>query len=287
MQKLLFLGGSGFLGQHLIRHFSDGYRTFAVPRSAQGVSKLQAASNTIEIVTAEEAAEIRFDRIFNLIVDYGRGGAPLARVMQSNLVHPLQMLEVIEAEAVINVSTALPPIYSYYALSKKLLEQSLVHLEEKKRRSFFNIHLHNMYGPGGEVSELIGFAGSKLLTDQPVEVSECANSRDFIFVDDVVSALSTISKNTDRLSTDAPIEIGSGQATRLRDLVLMLKNLTGSTSDLCFGARPGNAFEPDVLVANIGALSQLGWAPRHSLREGLQVTLDALATKRRKAAQPN
>jgi nucleoside-diphosphate-sugar epimerase len=244
------------------------------------------ASSSIEIVSAEEAARIRFDCIFNLVVDYGRGGAPLARLIQPNLIYPLELLETIEADVVLNVSTALPQNYSNYALSKKLLEQSLAFLEKREKRPFLNIHLHNMYGPGAEVTEFIGFVVTKMLAHRVVEVSHCRNSRDFVFVDDVVSALIQISANADRFLPGSPVEIGTGTPTCLRELVSVVQELTGSRSEIRFGARPSNDFEPDILVANTYPLRSVGWAPRHSLRQGLAATIKGLASRPRQVAEP-
>ncbi len=284
MKKILFLGGSGFLGRQLIRSLSGEVQAYAIARSLQGEGRIKGVSSSIEVVSAQEAARIRFDRIFNLVVDYGRGGAPVAQLIQPNLVYPLQLLETIEAEVVLNVSTALPQNYSNYALTKKLLEHSLDYLERRSGRPFVNIHLHNMYGPGAEVSEFIGFVVLRMLAGQPVEVSDCRNSRDFVFVDDVVSALSLLCANTDDLPLTSPVEIGTGESTCLRDLLFMIRELTGSASEIRFGAKPGNAFEPDRLVADTAALRRFGWAPRYPLREGLQATIAALTSPRRQLA---
>jgi nucleoside-diphosphate-sugar epimerase len=286
MKKVLFLGGSGFLGQHLIRSFSPDVKTFAIARSLQSVDRVKNASSSIEIVSADEAARIRFDRIFNLVVDYGRGGASLSQLIQPNLIYPLKLLETIEADVVLNVSTALPQNYSNYALSKKLLEQSLQFLQKRKGRPFLNVHLHNMYGPGAEVTEFVGFIVTKMLADQVVDVSECRNSRDFVFVDDVVSALSHISANPQSFLPNSAVEIGTGKPTCLRELVSMVQELTGSRSEIRFGAKPSNQFEPEILVANTHPLEAVGWAPRHPLRQGLEATIKGLASRPQQVAEP-
>lgn len=274
------LGGSSSLGQHLIRRLGDEHEMFAVARSPESVAKIKAASASVEIVSAEQAAGIRFDRIFNLVVDYGRGGAPLAQLIHPNLFYPLALIEAVGADVVINVSTALPADYSHYAFSKSLLEQALTYLGERKNCRVLNVHLHNMYGPGVGPSELVGFVIAKMLDQECVEVSDCQNSRDFIFIDDVVEALARLSARCDHVSTARPVAVGSGAPTRLRDVVTLLGALTGSASEVRFGARAANPREPQVLAADISVLRQLGWSPRHSLREGLAATVSALAALR-------
>ncbi|HEX8532624.1 MAG TPA: NAD-dependent epimerase/dehydratase family protein [Allosphingosinicella sp.] len=286
MKKILFLGGSGFLGRQLIRSLTSDVQPYAIARSIEGEDRIKDVSPSIRIVSPGEAAKIRFDRIFNLVVDYGRGGAPIAQLIQPNLIYPLQLLETIEADAVLNVSTALPQNYSNYALTKKLLEQSLDYLGARRGRPFVNIHLHNMYGPGAEVSEFVGFVILRMLAGEPVEVSHCRNSRDFIFVADAVSALSLLCASAENFAPGSPVEVGTGRSTCLRDLLFTIRELTGSSSEIRFGAKPGNGFEPDRLVADTTALQRLGWTPRHSLRQGLQTTIEALAASRPRVAQP-
>jgi CDP-paratose synthetase len=278
MQKILLLGGSGYLGQRLIQSLADRWQIYAITRSADAASRIRTVSPTVRILSAEDAAAIRFHRIFNLVVDYGRGGASLVSLMESNLLYPLRLLADIEADAVINVSTALPRYYSNYSLSKKLLEDSLQFLERTRGRPFFNVHLHNMYGPGAHEAEFVQFVARQMLDGRPVEVSACENSRDFIFIEDVVRALSLIALHTDRLTEGSPIEIGTGRATCLRDLLFMIQRLARSASEIRLGVKSGNPLEPHALSADTTAMCRLGWTPRFSLEEGLQATIESLAS---------
>jgi nucleoside-diphosphate-sugar epimerase len=285
MQSLLVLGASGFLGQHIARLLADEFRMFAIARSDEGAQKIKSASDCVQIVSLEEACRLEFDLVFNLIVEYGRDGAPLTKLIQSNLIYPLEILQAVSYGAVLNVSTALPENYSNYSLSKQLLEQALQHLEIRNGRRSINVHLHNMYGPGGEVSEIVGFAISKMLDNRRVEVSSCKNSRDFIFVEDVVTALATLSENVSSIPRGMAVEVGSGEATSLERLLSLIRSLIPTESEIAFGAVADNTLEPPVLVADTSLLNDLGWSPRYTLEDGLQITIQALATRQGLLAQ--
>ena len=281
MQTILILGGSGYLGQRLIQSLADRCRIHAITRSSEAASRIKTALPTVQILSAGEAAARRFDGIINLVVDYGRNGASLAGAVETNLLYPLSLLADIEADAVINVSTALPRYYSNYSLSKKLLEDSLQFLERTRERPFFNVHLHNMYGPGAHELEFVQFVIRRMLEGKPVEVSMCSNSRDFIFVDDAVRAIALVTLHPERLGRGSPIEIGTGRSTCLRDLLFMIQRLTGSASEIRFGAKSGNPLEPHMLSANVTAMRDLGWEPLYSLEEGLQATIRSLSSSGR------
>ena len=281
MQKILVLGGSGYLGRRLIQSIENRGRIHAITRSAEAESRIKTALPAAHILSPREAAAIRFDCIFNLVVDYGRDGVSLSSTAETNFLYPLSLLSEIEAEAVINVSTALPRYYSSYSLSKKLLEDALQFLERTTSRTFLNLHLHNMYGPGAHDNEFVQFVIRRMLQGKPVDVSTCSNSRDFIFVDDAVRAIALVALHPDRLRRGSPVEIGTGQSTCLRDLLFMIQRLTGSGSEIRCGAKPDNPLEPDVLAADVTALRKLGWAPLHSLEQGLQATIRSVAADSR------
>lgn len=71
---MLFLGGSGFLGRSLIGHFARGGAAIhATARSEASAAKIRAAAPSAVIVAEEDISAERYQRVFNLIVDYGRG----------------------------------------------------------------------------------------------------------------------------------------------------------------------------------------------------------------------
>lgn len=183
----------------------------------------------------------------------------------------------------INVSTALPADYSDYAYTKKLLEEALTRLGGRTPVRYLNVHLHNMYGPGMDETNLVAFLATRMLAGEPVELSDCENSRDFSYIDVLVEALDRISASATRLPVDRPIEVGTGEPVLLRALVSSVRELTGSTAEIAFGARPGNPREPAVLAADPQLLESLGWRPAHSLQGGLRRCVEHLRESRRLA----
>jgi UDP-glucose 4-epimerase len=96
-------------------------------------------------------------------------------------------------------------------------------------------------------------------------------TRDFVYVTDVVSALvaAATAPNVDR----AVINVGSGVETRLLDLAEMILEVTGSDAEILLNARN----DPGVsrTCADISlAKKRLNFKPRVSLEEGLKRTLE-------------
>jgi nucleoside-diphosphate-sugar epimerase len=272
--KVLVLGGSGLLGRALIAHLgAGGHAIHAIVRSEESARKVEAAHPDAITLSREDATGQSFDRLINLVVDYGRGGGDLSALLRTNLLYPLEIAEAARADAILNVSSALPADYSDYAFSKKMLEEALDRFAGRRGVRNVNIHLHNMYGPIFDETNLVSSLIARMRRGEKVELSSCANSRDFIFIDDVVAAIETVATRVDALPDGAPVAVGSGIATPLRSLVETLQAKTGSRSPVLYGARPDNPREPAHLAADLTALSAAGWTPGWSLDAGLEETL--------------
>jgi UDP-glucose 4-epimerase len=95
-------------------------------------------------------------------------------------------------------------------------------------------------------------------------------TRDYVYVDDVVSAM--ISAATAPGINHQIINIGSGKETSIRDLVRLIMEVTGMKLEAIANAKndPGvSRMQADINLAR----EKLGYHPRFSLEEGLRLTL--------------
>lgn len=275
--SVVVLGGSGFLGRALLaRLAAAGHETSAVVRSDAAAAKIAAASPNTRTLREDDARGRRFDGLVNMVVDYGRGGGSLASLFETNVLYALRLAEAIDCGAVINVSSALPEAYSHYAHTKRTLERSLGYLGPRLGRQVLNLRLHNFYGPGADASNFVTFVAGHLLRAEPLELGDGENARDFLHIDDLTAALARIIERLGDLSDRDTMEVGSGRAIKLRDLVLLVQQMTGSNTPIAFGARPGNPHEPVELVADMSGLERVGWKARIGLEEGLRGTVNSL-----------
>jgi UDP-glucose 4-epimerase len=127
------------------------------------------------------------------------------------------------------------------------------------------------YGAMDAPGKLLASAARCLRSGQPIALSPCRQSRDFLHVRDLVQGYLALVED---LRRDEPFDIFNlcrGQATPLREVLLYLAELLRADAGLLrFGAcgmRPG---EPLVSYgANDKALRRLNWRPR-PLHEGLR-----------------
>lgn len=278
VKRVLVLGGSGFLGRALIGPLAAvGWDVSVVVRSKEAAAKVRSCSPTATIVGTVASDGSAYDAVINLIVDYGRGVSALGPLIRTNVLTPLDILERVRAGTVINVSSALPTNYSHYSASKKMLEGALERLAQQGKFRNVTVLLHNMYGPDSTETNLVSALIGHMGRNERMELASGTNARDFIYIDDTVEALVTLAGTATNGTSPNRVQIGTGRATTIQDLASMIAARMSGRGDIRFGAKSDNPCEPPVLVADMKAMTMLGWRPRCSLEQGLDATIASLA----------
>ncbi len=165
--------------------------------------------------------------------------------------------------------------HSPYGASKRGVEEYLHTYEALYGLQWTSLALANVYGPrqdpGGEAG-VVSIFGGRMLDGQQVTIfGDGEQTRDFVYVGDVVEAFVAA---LDR-GAGLRLNIGTGIGTSVNELHAHLAELSGHDRPPVYAAaRPG---ELQHIRLDIGrAREALGWAPRVSLRDGLSATLDWL-----------
>jgi len=72
------------------------------------------------------------------------------------------------------------------------------------------------------------------------------------------------------------LQVATQTLVTIRHLVEMMKEMTGSVSQLNFGAIPYRKNELMRSLTDNSALIRLGWRPAYSLEQGLNITADSI-----------
>jgi UDP-glucose 4-epimerase len=165
---------------------------------------------------------------------------------------------------------------SPYGVSKKIALDYLRYFKSVQGLDYTALALSNVYGPRQEPASEVGLEGQvvaifsrKMLAGRPCTIyGDGTQTRDFAFVDDVVSAfVAARDKGSGEL-----INVGSGREVSVNELYSQLAQLTGSRFEPAYAAaRPGELQR--IVVDPSKAGRELGWRPQVDLEEGLKQTV--------------
>lgn len=165
---------------------------------------------------------------------------------------------------------------SPYAVSKLAAEYYVRSIGDLWKIDTVSLRVFNAYGPGQHMPAshapvIPSFLRQALRGGTIVMHGDGLQTRDYVFVDDVVSAM--ISAATAPSIDGQVINIGSGIETSVLDLIKMIMEATGVKTEAIANPRtdPGaSRMRADIRLAK----EKLGYMPRFLLSEGLRLTLD-------------
>ncbi len=127
-----------------------------------------------------------------------------------------------------------------------------------------------LYGPHEHRNRLVASVICSLLNEEPALCSQGQQQRDFLYVLDAADALVALLDS----ALEGPINIGSGEAISVADIVTQVAEQLGKTELIQLGAIPSPKNEPPLLTADPTRLrNELRWSPTYSLTEGLRETI--------------
>ena len=161
---------------------------------------------------------------------------------------------------------------SPYGVAKKVVGDYLHVYGELYELEFTALALANVYGPRqdphGEAGVVAIFAGN-LLANRPSTIfGDGHQTRDFVFVDDVVDAFARAAGRGSGLL----VNIGTGVETSVNDLYAVMASAVGATSQPHRApARPGELIRSSLDPSR--AAIHLGWKPWTTLEDGTLAVL--------------
>jgi nucleoside-diphosphate-sugar epimerase len=128
-----------------------------------------------------------------------------------------------------------------------------------------------LYGPNEHPDRLVPSVIRSVLQGQEARCSHGKQIRDYLHVQDVAEAIVSVLDS----GVEGAINIGSGTAVTLREMIVMIGSMLGRKDLLKLGAVPSRANDAPLVVANVERLiNEVKWQPRFSMEEGLQHTIE-------------
>jgi len=300
MPKVLVTGGAGFIASHVAdRYVSEGYEVVIVDDLSSGKAEnLNPKARFYKMDIRDKGISAVFEKERPDIVNHHAAQMDVRRSVSDPVfdadVNILGMLNLLQNSAnhgvkkfvfassggaVYGEQDTFPASETHqtnplspYGISKLAGEKYLFYFKEVHGLDYTALRYANVYGPRQnphrEAGVITIFTTKLLKGEQPVINGDGKQTRDYVYVKDVVEAnwQATVRNYC------GPVNIGTGSETDVNELFSELVTLTGTKAqEIHAPAKAGE--QKRSVVDNRKAGEVLGWRPTVSLEEGLRETV--------------
>lgn len=284
MQTILISGINGFLGSHLAKHLKSNFEIIGLEYSLDNLHRIEEEGFKV-YASHEDNLETIFKShciyaVVHVATIYRRQGEPILDLLNTNINLPVRLLELASKYKVhlfVNTDSFFNnPDYAYsylsdYTLTKKHSLEWIKLLASTSPCKVANMKVFHMYGENDAPGKFIPFVIEKIKNNaNSIELTPGEQSRDFIYVKDVVTAFEHVLKNEDILENYHEFEIGTGKSHTIKELVTIIKEAANASTNLKFGALPYREGEIMESRLNNFGLQGIGWKSAFSLRKGIE-----------------
>jgi GDP-4-dehydro-6-deoxy-D-mannose reductase len=282
VSRVLVTGASGFIGRALVEKLKS--------RRLEIVEVDSGSGDISDPATLERIGDAEVSRVFHLagrtyVPDSWNDPAGFLRVNTGGTVNvvaycrkhtiPLTYVSAYlygqpENLPISEVSAVRPN--NPYALSKFLAEQICEFYASAYGLSVTVIRPFNVYGAGQDGRFLIPSIIEQVRHSGVIHVKDLSPRRDYVYIDDLIEALIRT------LGHHAGYEvynIGTGMSLSVSEIIETIQAVAHtSKAVVCENDRRNH--EIDDVVADIRkAVSELGWSPKYSFRQGIEEILNS------------
>ena len=304
MKKVLVTGGAGFIGLSLIKYLRKKKHKIYVIDLPKKIKKYKKELDGCILIPGHIENEKLFKKIGKKInTVYHLAGKVSAQVsekdplncMKTNVLGTVNLFQWSlknKPEKIVFASSMgvygklaanakenshCKPI-SIYGISKLASEEILSKLKSKHTK-VINLRLFTVYGPGQNMENMkqgmFSIYLSQILKHKKVFIKgSLKRFRDFVFINDVVSALTLNFKKS------GTYNVGFGKPYKVIDVLKILFKLTNnnfSRKKIKFLTK--HSGDPWGNFANISKIKKAGWTPQFNLISGTKETLKSVLIK--------
>jgi len=291
--KICVTGGAGFIGSHLCEHLVEmGAKVTVIDNLSTGnIDNLSPIKNKIKYIDIDISSlpnsikTEKYDIIYHLAAvssprECEKDVLSSYRTNIAGTINTIQALlqnnqKIVFASSICVYEPDILPITEnqktgarqIYAYTKLVAEEIIKSSCKQKNCSYVILRFCNVYGPKQRRNFLVPTIITQALEKKEIEIWDPNPIRDYLFIDDAVSALIIAGK----LVNNKIFNIGTGKGTSAGELASLICDiLSVSWYDV---HRPQNV--PFSLVGDYGMFNlHTGWMPKVSLKEGIKKTID-------------
>jgi len=301
MKQIMITGHNGFLGSNiLLKLVSEKYDITGISTTIKKNNSIkQIKRNILEIkdsdivrnstiihlagMTDVTYCEKHPEECYNLNVIATQKILEIARKKNCSLIYP-------STSHVYGIPKKLPikethPTngISVYSESKILSEKLCQEYSKSYGLNISVLRLFSIYGPKNAEYKVESEIIRHLLSSNVIKIGNLSPKRDFIYIDDVTKAFQIVIKNLKNFNI---YNVGSEKSYSIQEICDILKKKYGK--DITVVADKEKIRKNDIksVVSDCSKIKRLGWKPKISINEGLELTLNWYIAKKLEASKP-
>ena len=306
--KILITGGAGFIGSHLAEELlSNENEILIFDNCLTGKKENLEFTGNFKFINDDFGSENSLEKIEKFDPDICFHLAAQSSVVVSvenpaldfehNILQPIKLIQVLlrssckklvftsSGGTIFGEPFVIPTAEEDYAdepespygVAKKRLNELIKIMTKNSNLKYSILNLSNVYGPRqdphGEAGVVSIFTNKYLNDEEPIIFGNGEQTRDYIYVKDVVSALIKASL----IDENHFLNIGTGVETSVNDLINSMKSQFNSEINPIYKPAREGELNRSVLN-NTKAIKELDWKPEYNLDEGMKQVFNWLKT---------
>ena len=295
-KKILITGAGGFIGRHLLHQLQTcGAQISTISRNHNNFPQEieQYAIDIKDTHAVNECLQMcQPDHIFHLAAYKERDESIQAfySSVETNVIGTLNLFsaakDVTSVQSIVTLGTAEEYGNNTPPFDEKLRESPVTPYSFSKLcvshmgELFF--HLYNLpviivrptlaYGPAQGTDMFLPSLVTSLLEDKQFNMTMGEQTRDFVYITDLVEALILASRNTN--AQGQIINIGSGVPIKLADIAEKIEKMVGKKGLIKLGGKPYRKNEVMEYYVDVKKAEEImGWKAKTSIEDGLKETI--------------
>lgn len=305
MKNYLVTGAAGFIGSYIAKYLiKSGASVYVIDNLSTGIEDNIPREAKVEIGNCYDESiinrfsSVQFDAIFHIagqssgeisfddpVYDLNTNTESTLLLIKFGLEHhckrflyasTMSVYGTVEDKPISESHSTFP--LSFYGVGK-LASEHYLRIYCSKGLQPTTLRLFNVYGPGQNMNNMrqgmVSIFMSYILKNQPLHIKGSKDRfRDFIFIDDVVSAFITCLAYNETIGK--VYNVGTGKKTYIHELVENIIRSFGSSVDnyphFYKDSTPGDQF--GIYCDNSLLRKDTNWSPNVSLVKGVQLMAD-------------